>query len=152
MQGKAKEGTLTKCEPVFRVAKSCDAKGAIWHYKYSGQKGKKKAFKGKGKLMFSKHSSPPHGYDYGMKSGIWYEYFSSLFPDNISTFLLRLVCTCPPLKSPALRPPSRTSALGPGFRRRGRERCYTTTGKSPGEKYGGNKLRVESTPFHLNDC
>ncbi len=57
-------------DPVFAVAKSCDEKGAIWHYKYVGAKGKRKTFKGRGKLLFSKHSSPPHGYDYGMKSGI----------------------------------------------------------------------------------
>ncbi len=57
-------------EPVLAVAESCDQSGAIWHYKYAGSKGKRKMFKGRGKLLFSKHSSPPHGYDHGMKSGI----------------------------------------------------------------------------------
>ena len=54
---------------LFRLAKNCQAEGAIWQYKYTGAKGKGKIPNGKGKLSFSQQTSPPHGYDYGMKSG-----------------------------------------------------------------------------------
>lgn len=47
----------------------CDQQGSIWGYKYAGNKGKRKMFKGKGKITFVKSDVPPHGYDYGMKSG-----------------------------------------------------------------------------------
>ena len=49
---------------------SCDEENANWKYKYTGGKGPKKIFKGTGKLSFTKQITPPHGYDYGMKSGL----------------------------------------------------------------------------------
>jgi hypothetical protein len=49
---------------------SCDDDKALWKFKYTGGKGPKKIFKGTGKLSFTKQITPPHGYDYGMKSGI----------------------------------------------------------------------------------
>ena len=48
---------------------SCKSSDSIWNYKYIGAKNKNKMFFGKGKLSFTISSSPPHGYDYGMKSG-----------------------------------------------------------------------------------
>ncbi len=56
-------------EPIFTFAKNCNEDGAVWGYKYSGGKGRGRIFKGKGKLLFSKLNTPPHGYDYGLKSG-----------------------------------------------------------------------------------
>ncbi len=58
----------TKIDPIFKVVK-CGDDVSTWKYKYTGQKGKKRIFKGKGKLSFVKASTPPHGFDYGMKSG-----------------------------------------------------------------------------------
>ncbi len=54
--------------PVFQVVK-CGDDTSVWKYKYTGAKGKKRIFQGKGKLTFCKSSTPPHGFDYGMKSG-----------------------------------------------------------------------------------
>ena len=48
---------------------SCDDPNGVWNYKYTGTKGKRKIFKGKGKLVFTKKGDAPHGYDYGMKTG-----------------------------------------------------------------------------------
>ena len=55
-------------EPLYKLAK-CNDEGATWKYKYSGAKGKKRIPHGKGKMQFTKMNTPPHGYDYGMKSG-----------------------------------------------------------------------------------
>ena len=54
--------------PILSIV-SCNSEDSIWKYKYVGSKGKKRIFHGKGKLSFTKSQSPPHGYDYGMKSG-----------------------------------------------------------------------------------
>ena len=54
---------------IFYSIVPCSTSESIWSYKYSGSKGKNRIFHGKGKLSFTKHNSPPHGYDYGMKSG-----------------------------------------------------------------------------------
>ena len=48
---------------------TCKSTDSIWNYKYVGLKKKNRMFYGKGKLSFTGSSSPPHGYDYGMKSG-----------------------------------------------------------------------------------
>jgi hypothetical protein len=61
--------THPKAEPIFRIV-SCDDEGSVWKFKYTGGKGPRKIFKGSGKLAFTKQITPPHGYDYGMKSGI----------------------------------------------------------------------------------
>lgn len=62
--------TSSKSEsaPILSIV-SCNSEDSIWKYKYVGSKGKKRIFHGKGKLSFTKSQSPPHGYDYGMKSG-----------------------------------------------------------------------------------
>ena len=60
---------IFQAEPIFKIV-SCNDENALWKYKYSGGKGAKKMFKGKGKLAFTRLDAPPHGYDYGMKSGI----------------------------------------------------------------------------------
>ena len=57
---------VAEAKPLVKIV-SCD-EGA-WNYKYTGSKGKRKIFKGKGKLFFTKKEDPPHGYDYGMKTG-----------------------------------------------------------------------------------
>jgi hypothetical protein len=48
--------------PMIQIV-SCDQEGALWNYKYAGNKGKKRIFKGKGKISFVRSESPPHGYD-----------------------------------------------------------------------------------------
>ena len=63
------EGEPVAAPPLYKIV-SCNDKGAVWQFKYAGGKGKKRIFHGKGKLTFSKLSSPPYGYDYGMKSGV----------------------------------------------------------------------------------
>lgn len=55
-------------QPLYALA-NCNDDGATWKYKYSGAKGKKRIPHGKGKMSFTKLSTPPHGYDFGMKSG-----------------------------------------------------------------------------------
>ena len=63
------EGDLSgEVKPLVEIV-PCDSKNALWNYKYTGSKGKRKIFTGKGKLIFLKVKDPPHGYDYGMKSG-----------------------------------------------------------------------------------
>ena len=47
----------------------CQNENAIWSYKYTGTKGKRKIFKGQGTLRFVNNKATSHGYDYGMKSG-----------------------------------------------------------------------------------
>ena len=47
----------------------CKSRDSIWNYKYIGGKKENKIFRGKGKLLFTIMSYPPHGYDYGLKSG-----------------------------------------------------------------------------------
>ncbi|TRY70278.1 hypothetical protein TCAL_11546 [Tigriopus californicus] len=66
----SKTGGITEDEvkPIFEVT-DCKMEGATWKYRYQGAKGKNRIFHGKGKLSFTKHSSPPHGYDFGMKTG-----------------------------------------------------------------------------------
>ena len=74
-QPECKVGTTTNedpkatAQPLYKIV-DCKEKGSVWQFKYAGGKGKKRIFHGKGKLSFSKLSSPPHGYDYGMKSGV----------------------------------------------------------------------------------
>jgi hypothetical protein len=55
--------------PIFKIV-SCDEENSLWKYKYTGGKGARKMFKGKGKISFTRQITPPHGYDYGMKSGL----------------------------------------------------------------------------------
>ena len=57
---------VAEAKPIIEIV-SCD-EGA-WNYKYTGSKGKRKLFKGKGKLFFTKKEGSTHGYDYGMKTG-----------------------------------------------------------------------------------
>ena len=54
--------------PILSIS-ACNSPDSIWKYKYAGSKGRKRIFHGKGKLSFTLNNSPPHGYDYGMKSG-----------------------------------------------------------------------------------
>ena len=63
-----KEPLKEPLEPLIEIV-SCDKPNATWAYKYVGSKGKRKIFSGKGKISFTKYSDPPHGFDYGMKSG-----------------------------------------------------------------------------------
>ena len=73
--GTPKDGTTggSSDNPILRIV-DCKAPGAFWQYKYVGGKAKggkqRRLFHGKGKLTFSRHFNPPHGFDYGMKSGI----------------------------------------------------------------------------------
>ena len=79
--------SISKAEPIYRVV-SCNEENSLWKYKYSGGKGPKKIFKGKGKLSFTKYQTPPHGYDYGMKSGL------CLFIDeNVSIYFIQALGT-----------------------------------------------------------
>ena len=68
MNSKIDKNLNADAEPLVKIV-PCDTNNALWNYKYTGSKGKRKIFKGKGKLSFVKVRDPPHGYDYGMKSG-----------------------------------------------------------------------------------
>ena len=60
------EPLVASAKPLIEIV-SCD-EGA-WNYKYTGSKGKRKLFKGKGKLFFVQTEGTKHGYEYGMKTG-----------------------------------------------------------------------------------
>lgn len=69
----SESASASAVKPLYEIV-DCNSKGAVWQYRYAGAKGKRRIMHGKGKLSFTRLGNPPHGYDYGMKSGICFSF------------------------------------------------------------------------------